>query len=174
MPAQINGVANSANILAACKSVGLQTPCDYGAFPRPVKCSEIQCHNLMLQAVGPIQIASTLEHFSSLTTLIILIFKMGCSATSTSMMLMPTEAGLFKIGQVPTGGPTLVTSMVKLCALRKKVLLRLNAPRSLETCTLTAVFGEATVSSVMTTALALLTHVRAGLLPTTMVVSGFK
>jgi hypothetical protein len=128
----------------------------------------------MLQVVGPIQIASTLDNFSSPTTLIILIFKISCSATSTSMMLMPTEAGLFKIGQVPTGGPTLVTSTVKLCALRKKVPLPLNAPRSLKTCTLTAVFGEATVSSVMSTVLALLTHIRAGLLPTTMVVSGFK
>jgi hypothetical protein len=169
------------------KSMALQILRIYLQLANPLECKlhailvsvcvwrdeRLRC-NFMLQVVGPIQTVSTLGIFSSPTTRIILIFKIGYSATSTFMMLMPTEAGLCKTGRVLTGGQTLATSMARLCASRKKVRLRSNALRSPEVCTPIVAFGEAIGNNRMTTALVPLTRDRAGLLPPMMAVSGFK
>jgi hypothetical protein len=173
VPQQITGVANSANILAACNAAGMQTPCDYGALPRSPR-GVAFCDVLLLQVPGPTANASTLAIFSFRTILIILISRIHCSPTSTFMMLMQMAAGPCKTLQTVTDGPTRVTSMARRCASRKKAHSRSNAQKSLNPAIPTAPFGAAITSSKQLTALALSTRLRDGVRLQTMVVSGFK
>jgi hypothetical protein len=173
VPQPISGVANSANILAACNAAGMQTPCDYGALPRSPR-GVAFCDVLLLQVPGPTANASTLASFSFRTILIILISRINCSPTSTFMMLMQMAAGLCKTGQAVTDGPTRVTSMARRCASRKEAHSRTNALRSLNPTIPTAPFGAAINRIKHFTAPALSTRVRDGVLLQTMVVSGFK
>ena len=130
---------------------------------------------LLLQVLGRIAIVSTLGTiFSSPTTRIILIFSPVFSTTSISMMDQRTVAGLSKTFKDLTGGRTVVTSMGRRCASRKKAPSHFAAPMLIKALTPTAPFGAATINSARNTAPAPLAQSRAGVPPRTMVVSGFR
>ena len=128
----------------------------------------------LLQAVGLMDNVSSSDTSSSLTTRIILIFSPVFSTTSISMMDQRTVAGLSKTGKDLTGGRTVVTSMGRRCASRKKAPSDFAAPKLTKALTPTAPFGAATINSARNTAPAPLAQSRAGVPNRTMVVSGFR